>query len=40
MPTTFPRAPMPEASMAQRATIRSALDGLGALGARRVEAAE
>jgi 4-hydroxy-tetrahydrodipicolinate synthase len=40
MPATFPRAPMPEASIAQRAAIRSALDGLGALGEKRVQAAE
>jgi 4-hydroxy-tetrahydrodipicolinate synthase len=40
MPATFPRAPMPEASIGQRAAIRSALDGLGALGDKRVQAAE
>jgi 4-hydroxy-tetrahydrodipicolinate synthase len=40
MPATFPRAPMPEASIAQRAAIRSALDGLGALGEKRFQAAE
>jgi 4-hydroxy-tetrahydrodipicolinate synthase len=40
MPATFPRAPMPEASIAQRVAIRSALEGLGALGERRVQAAE
>jgi 4-hydroxy-tetrahydrodipicolinate synthase len=40
MPATYPRAPMPEASIAQRAAIRSALEGLGALSGRRVEAAE
>jgi 4-hydroxy-tetrahydrodipicolinate synthase len=40
MPATFPRAPMPEASIAQRAAIRSALDGLGELGEKRVQAAE
>jgi 4-hydroxy-tetrahydrodipicolinate synthase len=31
---------MPEASIAQQAAIRAALEGLGALGGRRVEAAE
>src|SRR5215472_7049451 len=40
LPETWSRAPMPEASIAQRAAIRSALDGLGALSGRRVEAAE
>jgi 4-hydroxy-tetrahydrodipicolinate synthase len=40
LPVTYPRSPMPEASIAQRAAIRSALDGLGALGETRVEAAE
>jgi 4-hydroxy-tetrahydrodipicolinate synthase len=38
LPKTFPRAPMPEASPAQQAAIRSALAGLGVVGAR--EAAE
>ena len=38
LPKTYPRAPMPEASAAQQAAIRSALAGLGVLGAR--EAAE
>jgi 4-hydroxy-tetrahydrodipicolinate synthase len=37
---TYPRAPMPEASIAQQAAIRSALERLGALGDRHVEAAE
>ena len=40
LPQTYPRAPMPEASSAQQAAIRKALEGLGALGGRRVEAAE
>jgi 4-hydroxy-tetrahydrodipicolinate synthase len=40
LPMTYPRAPMPEASSAQQAAIRKALDGLGALNGRRVEAAE
>jgi 4-hydroxy-tetrahydrodipicolinate synthase len=40
LPQTYPRAPMPEASPAQQAAIRQALDGLGALGDRRAEAAE
>ncbi len=38
LPKTYPRAPMPEASPAQQAAIRSALAGLGVVGAR--EAAE
>jgi 4-hydroxy-tetrahydrodipicolinate synthase len=37
---TYPRAPMPEASIAQQAAIRAALERLGALGEGRVEAAE
>ena len=37
---TYPRAPMPEASIAQQAAIRAALERLGALGDGRVEAAE
>ena len=37
---TYPRAPMPEASIAQQAAIRGALERLGALGDRHVEAAE
>jgi 4-hydroxy-tetrahydrodipicolinate synthase len=40
LPRTYPRAPMPEASSAQQAAIRKALDGLGALNGPRVEAAE
>src|SRR5690242_15502 len=40
LPTTYSRAPMPEASPAQQAAIRKALEGLGALHGRRVEAAE
>lgn len=40
LPATFSRAPMPEASPAQQAAIGKALEGLGALGGRRVEAAE
>ena len=40
LPNTFSRAPMPEASPAQQAAIRTALQGLGALGEKRVEAAE
>jgi 4-hydroxy-tetrahydrodipicolinate synthase len=38
-PTTFSRAPMPEASSAQQAAIRKALEGLGASD-RQTEAAE
>jgi 4-hydroxy-tetrahydrodipicolinate synthase len=40
LPATFSRAPMPEASPTQQAAIGKALEGLGALGGRRVEAAE
>jgi 4-hydroxy-tetrahydrodipicolinate synthase len=40
LPQTFSRAPMPEASPVQQAAIKAALQGLGALGDRRVEAAE
>ena len=40
MPQTYPRAPMPEASVAQQAAIAKALEGLGALTGKRVEAAE
>ena len=36
LPPTFPRAPMPEASLAQQAAIAKALEGLGALGGQRV----
>jgi len=36
----FSRAPMPEASSSQAAAIANALEGLGALAGRRVEAAE
>jgi 4-hydroxy-tetrahydrodipicolinate synthase len=39
LPKTFSRAPMPEASPAQQAAIRTALEGLGALG-QRTQAAE
>jgi 4-hydroxy-tetrahydrodipicolinate synthase len=39
VPATFSRAPMPEASPAQQAAIRTALEGLGALGGAR-QAAE
>jgi hypothetical protein len=39
LPTTFSRAPMPEASPAQQAAIRKALVGLGASD-RQTEAAE
>jgi 4-hydroxy-tetrahydrodipicolinate synthase len=39
LPPTVSRAPMPEASPAQQAAIRKALEGLGALGGSR-EAAE
>ena len=39
LPKTFSRAPMPEASGAQQAAIKKALDGLGTSG-QRVEAAE
>src|SRR6187402_1598523 len=40
LPKTWSRQPMPEASPAQQAAIRAALEGLGALGGKRVEAAE
>jgi 4-hydroxy-tetrahydrodipicolinate synthase len=40
LPQTFSRAPMPEASPAQQAAIKAALEGLGALRGRHVEAAE
>ncbi len=40
LPKTFSRAPMPEASSAQQAAIAKALDGLGALAGKRIEAAE
>ncbi len=40
LPKTFSRAPMPEASSAQQAAIAKALEGLGALAGKRVEAAE
>jgi dihydrodipicolinate synthase/N-acetylneuraminate lyase len=40
LPQTFPRAPMPEASAVQQMAIRKALEGLGALAGKRVEAAE
>jgi 4-hydroxy-tetrahydrodipicolinate synthase len=40
LPQTFSRAPMPEASPAQQAAIKSALGALGALTERRTEAAE
>jgi hypothetical protein len=40
LPKTFSRAPMPEASPAQQPAIRTALEGLGALGGSRVEAEE
>jgi 4-hydroxy-tetrahydrodipicolinate synthase len=40
LPKTFSRAPMPEASPAQQAAIRSALAGLGALAGERIQAAE
>jgi 4-hydroxy-tetrahydrodipicolinate synthase len=40
LPSTSSRAPMPEASSAQRAAITRALEGLGALSGHRVEAAE
>lgn len=39
-PKTYPRAPMPEASLAQQAAVANALEALGALPPRRVEAAE
>jgi 4-hydroxy-tetrahydrodipicolinate synthase len=39
-PKTYPRAPMPEASTAQQAAIAGALEALGALPPRRVQAAE
>jgi 4-hydroxy-tetrahydrodipicolinate synthase len=40
LPKTFSRASMPEASPAQQAAIRTALEGLGALSGKRIEAAE
>jgi 4-hydroxy-tetrahydrodipicolinate synthase len=40
LPKTYSRAPMPEASPAQQAAIAKALEGLGVLGGKRVEAAE
>jgi 4-hydroxy-tetrahydrodipicolinate synthase len=40
LPKTFSRAPMPEASVAQRAAIKTALEGLGLLGGKQVQAAE
>lgn len=40
LPKTWSRAPMPEASPAQQAAIARALELLGALGTKRVEAAE
>jgi 4-hydroxy-tetrahydrodipicolinate synthase len=40
LPKSFSRAPMPEASSAQQAAIAKALDGLGALAGKRIEAAE
>ena len=39
LPKTFSRAPMPEASPAQQAAIKRALDGLG-VSSQRIEAAE
>ena len=40
LPKTFSRAPMPEASPGQQAAIAKALEALGALSGKRVEAAE
>jgi 4-hydroxy-tetrahydrodipicolinate synthase len=40
LPKTRSRAPMPEASPAQRAAIRKALEGLGLLRGKQVRAAE
>jgi 4-hydroxy-tetrahydrodipicolinate synthase len=40
LPKTRSRAPMPEASPAQQAAIRKALEGLGLLRGRQVQAAE
>ena len=40
LPRSFSRAPMPEASPAQQAAIAKAIDGLGALSGKRIEAAE
>ena len=40
LPQTWPRAPMPEASPAQQAAIRKALEGLGLLSGKQVQAAE
>lgn len=40
LPETYSRAPMPPPSKAQQAAIKSALEGLGAIGATRRQAAE
>ena len=40
LPKTYPRAPMPEASVAQQAAIGKALEQLGALSDRHAQAAE
>jgi 4-hydroxy-tetrahydrodipicolinate synthase len=40
LPKTYPRAPMPEASPAQQAAIRGALEGLGISSAKHAQAAE
>src|SRR6516225_3494023 len=40
LPRSFSRAPMPEASPAQQAAIAKAIDGLGVLSGKRIEAAE
>ena len=40
LPKTYPRAPMPEASPAQQAAIREALEGLGVSGGQHFQAAE
>jgi 4-hydroxy-tetrahydrodipicolinate synthase len=40
LPKTFSRAPMPEASVVQQAAIKTALQGLGVLSGKQVQAAE
>lgn len=40
LPKTWPRVPIPEASIAQQVAIRKALDGLGVSSASHIAAAE
>jgi 4-hydroxy-tetrahydrodipicolinate synthase len=40
LPKTFSGAPVPEASVAQQAAIKTALEGLVLLGGKQVQAAE